>query len=158
MSSILVLQGPNLNLLGRREPTLYGHETLEHIHNVLRLKATELGHTLNTLQSNQEHTLIERIHATLEDETDLIIFNPAAYTHTSIALRDALLAVETPFIEVHLSNIHRREPFRKTSYFSDVALGVITGFGITSYLCALEAAHQWLLENKVKNIGSQSWI
>ena len=150
MPSILVLQGPNLNLLGRREPDIYGSDTLETIHHTLKLKALELGHTLDTLQSNQEHTLMERIHATLEDGTDLILFNPAAYTHTSIALRDALLAVQTPFIEVHLSNIHRREPFRKISYFSDVALGIVSGFGINSYLCALEAAHLWLLENKVK--------
>lgn len=148
MASILVLQGPNLNLLGRREPAIYGSETLDDIHAALKVKALGLGHTLLTLQSNQEHILIERIQDTLEDETDLILFNPAAYTHTSIALRDALLAVQTPFIEIHLSNVHRREPFRSVSYFSDIAIGVISGFGINSYLCAMEAAHRWLIEKK----------
>ena len=150
MSSILVLQGPNLNLLGRREPNIYGSTTLDIIHDTLRNRAMLLGHTLHTFQSNQEHTLIDRIHTTLDDGTDLILFNPAAYTHTSIALRDALLAVQTPFIEVHLSTLDHRESFRSVSYFSDLALGLVSGFGINSYLCALEAAHRWLLDNKVQ--------
>lgn len=148
MSSILVLQGPNLNLLAQREVSIYGHHTLKTIHSALHLRAQELEISLCVLQSNQEHLLMERIHATLEDKTDFILFNPAAYTHTSIALRDALLAVQTPFIEVHLSNPHRREPFRQISYFSDLAIGVISGFGIHSYLCALEAAYEWLLLHK----------
>lgn len=144
MAIILVLHGPNLNLLGTREPDVYGHETLNNINAALGLQAMTWGHTLNTLQSNSEAALIDRIQQCQRDNTDFIIFNPAAFTHTSIALRDALLAVNKPFIEVHLSNIHRREPFRHTSYFSDIAIGNITGLGSQGYLLALQYAHHYL--------------
>jgi 3-dehydroquinate dehydratase-2 len=144
MANILVLHGPNLNLLGTREPDVYGHETLNNINASLSLQAITWGYTLNTLQSNSEAELIDRIQQCLRDHTDFIIFNPAAFTHTSIALRDALLAVNKPFIEVHLSNIHRREPFRHHSYFSDIAIGNITGLGSQGYLLALHYAHHYL--------------
>ncbi len=144
MAIILVLHGPNLNLLGTREPDLYGHETLNEINANLGLSAMTWGHTLSTLQSNSESVLIDRIQQCQRDNTDFIIFNPAALTHTSIALRDALLAVNKPFIEVHLSNIHRREPFRHISYFSDIAIGNITGLGSQGYLLALHYAHHYL--------------
>lgn len=144
MANILVLQGPNLNLLGTREPEVYGNETLDSIHDALSLQAKNLNHTLMTLQSNAEAQLIDRIQQCQRDNTDFIIFNPAAFTHTSIALRDALLAVNKPFIEVHLSNIYRREPFRHMSYFSDIAIGSITGLGSQGYLLALHYAHHYL--------------
>ncbi len=144
MAQILVLNGPNLNLLGVREPSYYGRTTLPELDSMLNSKAQALGHELYTYQSNSEHTLIERIHSTLQDGTDFILFNPAAFTHTSIALRDALLAVKTPFIEVHLSNIHARETFRHHSYFSDIAIGVISGLGPQGYFYALEAASHFL--------------
>lgn len=140
MASILVLHGPNLNLLGIREPEVYGHATLADIDRALRDTATGQGHVLESLQSNAEHVLVDRIQAARTDGTALILFNPAAFTHTSVAIRDALAAVAIPFIEVHLSNPHRREPFRHTSYFSDLALGVICGFGADSYRFALDAA------------------
>ena len=139
MATILVLNGPNLNLLGTREPGLYGQETLEQIHQDLARRAQEAGHRLRFLQSNAEHELIGFIHEA-RDRVDFILFNPAAFTHTSIALRDALLGVEIPFIEVHLSNVHRREAFRTRSYFSDIAEGVITGLGAQGYRLALQAA------------------
>ena len=148
MAHVLVLQGPNLNLLGVREPTLYGVQTLEAIHLSIKSRCTELGHVIETFQSNSEQGLIERIQKTLSDLTDFIIFNPAGYTHTSVALRDALLAVKKPFIEVHLSNIHAREPFRSHSYFSDIAIGTISGLGAQGYLCALDAAHHYLTEQQ----------
>lgn len=140
MATILVLHGPNLNLLGTREPDIYGHETLDDIHQRLHDQAIETGHHLLHLQSNAEYELIERIHDARTEGVDFIIFNPAAFTHTSVALRDALLGVQIPFIEVHLSNIHTREPFRQHSYFSDIAEGVICGLGSQGYDLALSAA------------------
>lgn len=140
MSTILVLHGPNLNLLGEREPTHYGHTTLAHINQQLIATAQAQGHTVLTFQSNAEHELLAHIHAARGQTIDFIIINPAAFTHTSVALRDALLAVAIPFIEVHLSNVHAREPFRHHSYFSDIAVGIITGFGAQSYFLALQAA------------------
>ena len=140
MARILVLHGPNLNLLGTREPERYGAARLAEIDAGLVVQAETAGHELVCFQSNAEHALIERIHAAAGDDIALIVFNPAAFTHTSVALRDALLAVRIPFIEVHLSNVHAREAFRHHSYFSDIALGVVTGFGPDSYRLALEAA------------------
>ncbi|MGC3871912.1 type II 3-dehydroquinate dehydratase [Halomonas sp. GXIMD04776] len=140
MARILVLNGPNLNLLGTREPHVYGSVTLDDIRLRLTTRAQERGHQLDWLQSNAEHELIERIHAARHDATDIILINPAAFTHSSVALRDALTAVALPFIELHLSNVHAREPFRTHSYFSDVAEGVICGFGADSYELALNAA------------------
>ncbi|WP_394003749.1 type II 3-dehydroquinate dehydratase [Luteimonas sp. WGS1318] len=140
MASLLVLHGPNLNLLGTREPEVYGHATLADIDAMLRQQASEAGHALDSLQANAEHVLVDRIQAARHDGTALILINPAAFTHTSVAIRDALAAVAIPFIEIHLSNPHRREPFRHTSYFSDLALGVIAGFGADSYRFALDAA------------------
>jgi 3-dehydroquinate dehydratase-2 len=142
--NILVLHGPNLNLLGKREPTIYGHESLQTINQSLVEQARALNTQLDYFQSNAEHMLIDRIHQAM-GTVDFIIINPAAFTHTSVALRDALLSVNIPFIEVHLSNPHSREPFRHHSFLSDVAQGVICGFGATSYQLALTAAHQWLL-------------
>ncbi|MDI1277146.1 type II 3-dehydroquinate dehydratase [Methylobacter sp.] len=146
MATITVLNGPNLNLLGIREPGLYGNQTLGDIKHTLEQKAAELGHQLNFHQSNAEHEIVELIHAAYQARVDFIIINPAAFTHTSVAIRDALLATKIPFIEVHLSNIHAREPFRKHSYFSDIAIGVICGLGATGYELALLAAHQILAE------------
>ncbi|MBK6288512.1 MAG: type II 3-dehydroquinate dehydratase [Gammaproteobacteria bacterium] len=140
MASILVLHGPNLNLLGTREPETYGHDTLDAINQRLSGIAVEAGHHLQSLQSNAEHELIERIHAARSEGITFIVFNPAAFTHTSVALRDALLAVAVPFIEVHLSNVHAREDFRQHSYFSDIAVGVISGLGAQGYELALHAA------------------
>ena len=140
MATILVLHGPNLNLLGLREPGIYGATTLDDINRNLAQIATAAGHHLQTLQSNAEYELIDRIHDARKEGVDFIIINPAAFTHTSVALRDALLGVDIPFIEVHLSNVHKREAFRHHSYFSDVAQGVICGFGATSYDLALQAA------------------
>ncbi|HXD35755.1 3-dehydroquinate dehydratase [Rhodanobacter sp. Root480] len=140
MAKILVLHGPNLNLLGSREPHIYGHLTLVDINAQLAAQAQAAGHELVWFQSNAEHELVGRIQQARDDGTALILFNPAAFTHTSIALRDALAAVAVPFIEVHLSNVHAREPFRHHSYLSDLAIGVICGFGGDSYRLALEAA------------------
>jgi 3-dehydroquinate dehydratase-2 len=140
VAKILVLHGPNLNLLGAREPDIYGHQTLADINQQLAERAQEAGHELAWFQSNAEHELIGRIQQGRDDRTALILFKPAAFTHTSIALRDALMAVAIPFIEVHLSNVHAREPFRHQSYLSDIAVGVICGFGGDSYRLALEAA------------------
>ncbi|MCI0508581.1 3-dehydroquinate dehydratase [Chromohalobacter marismortui] len=140
MANLLVLNGPNLNLLGTREPGVYGTTTLEDIRLRLTQRASDAGHRLDWLQSNAEHLLVERVHAARHDGTDFILINPAAFTHTSVALRDALTGVAIPFIELHLSNVHAREPFRAHSYFSDVARGVIAGFGADSYELALEAA------------------
>lgn len=140
MATILVLHGPNLNLLGLREPGIYGATTLDDINRTLTQMAQNAGHHLQTLQSNAEYELIDRIHDARKEGVDFIIINPAAFTHTSVALRDALLGVDIPFIEVHLSNVHKREAFRHHSYFSDVAQGVICGFGATSYELALQAA------------------
>lgn len=140
MASFLVLNGPNLNLLGIREPGVYGSQTLADIEQKLVSKAEMLGHRLNCFQSNAEHALIDRIHAASQEAVDFILINPGAYTHTSIALRDAFLATRIPFIEVHLSNVHAREPFRHHSYLSDIARGVICGCGALGYELALEAA------------------
>ena len=140
MAQLLVLHGPNLDLLGTREPEVYGRTTLADIDADLASRANAAGHTLDSLQSNAEHVLIERIHAARLDGTAFILFNPAAFTHTSVALRDALAAVAIPFIEIHLSNPHSREAFRHHSYFSDLAVGVVCGFGADSYRYALEAA------------------
>ncbi len=147
MAKLLVLNGPNLNLLGTREPEHYGSTTLGDIINDMQAQAKALGHMLDHLQSNQEHALIERIHAAQNDGTDFIIINPAAFTHTSVALRDALSGVNIPFIELHLSNVHAREDFRKHSYFSDIALGVISGLGAQGYQLALLAADKQLKTN-----------
>lgn len=140
MATILVLHGPNLNLLGKREPGIYGANTLDDINQRLTEMCLEAGHHLQALQSNAEYELIDRIHDAASEDVNFIIINPAAFTHTSIALRDALLAVAIPFIEVHLSNVHAREEFRQFSYFSDVAEGVISGLGPVGYELALSAA------------------
>lgn len=136
---ILVLHGPNLNLLGQREPDTYGRTSLDEINAALRERAEAAGHRLSWMQSNAEHELVERVQQAGQDGTAAIIINPAAFTHTSVALRDALLAVELPFFEVHLSNIYKREPFRHHSFFSDIAEGVILGFGDRGYELALDA-------------------
>ncbi|MEJ1354110.1 MAG: type II 3-dehydroquinate dehydratase [Candidatus Sedimenticola sp. (ex Thyasira tokunagai)] len=140
MSTILVMNGPNLNLLGSREPEVYGHDTLDDIRDGLEAQCHKAGHQLLFVQSNAEHELIGEIHQARQQGVAFIIFNPAAFTHTSVALRDALLGVDIPFIEVHLSNVHAREEFRAHSYFSDIAEGVISGLGVHSYQLALEAA------------------
>ena len=147
MSKILVLNGPNLNLLGKREPEHYGTTTLDDILARLEEQAGDLGIRLSSFQSNAEHELVGRVQAASGDGTDFIIINPAAMTHTSVGLRDALQAVSIPFIEVHLSNIHAREEFRKQSYFSDIAVGVISGLGPVGYELALQAAVRYLEEH-----------
>jgi 3-dehydroquinate dehydratase-2 len=146
MPKILVIHGPNLNLLGQRETQHYGHDTLEAIDARLAARGKSLGVEVATFQSNAEANLIDRVHAAKSDETAYIVINPAGYTHTSVALRDALAAVAVPFIEVHLSNVHAREPFRRHSYFSDLAAGVISGLGAYGYELALEAAARALKE------------
>ena len=138
--NVLVLHGPNLNLLGTREPGVYGSVTLADIERELQGIAAEAGATLASFQSNHEGALVDRVQAARADGTTFIVINPAAYTHTSVALRDALAAVAIPFVEVHLSNIHRREPFRHHSYFSDLAEGVICGLGAQGYTLALRFA------------------
>ena len=140
MAQILLLNGPNLNLLGKREPHLYGPDTLAAVEKHLTALAKQAGHELDCFQSNHEGALIDRIQKTAADGTAIMIFNPGGYTHTSIALRDALLAVALPFIEIHVSNPQRREHFRRHSYFSDIAVGVITGCGALGYELALNAA------------------
>ena len=152
MFNILVLHGPNLNLLGRREPQHYGQVDLANINHMLVKAAQTAGHNLTAFQSNAEHELLEQIHAARK--IDFIIINPAAFTHTSIALRDALLAVAIPFIEVHLSNIHARETFRHHSYLSDIAVGVISGLGAQGYNLALQATLSILSESR-KTHGHQ---
>lgn len=144
MAKLLVLHGPNLNMLGLREPGIYGAVTLAQINEGLVQEAQKAGHQLDTFQSNAEYALIDRIHAARSEGVEFILINPAAFTHTSVAIRDALLAVSIPFIEVHLSNVHKREPFRHHSYFSDVAVGVICGLGASGYRLALEAALEQL--------------
>ena len=140
MAKLLVFNGPNLNLLGTREPEVYGRTTLAEINAALDAQATGAGHQFESLQSNAEHELIDRVQAARNDDTAFLLINPAAFTHTSVALRDALAAVAIPFIEIHLSNPHTREPFRRHSYFSDLAVGVVCGFGADSYRYAMEAA------------------
>lgn len=137
---VLVLHGPNLNLLGSREPAVYGHTTLADIHQAMEAKARTQGVQIESFQSNHEGELVDRIQAARAEGIEFIIINPAAYTHTSVAMRDALAAVSIPFIEVHLSNVHAREEFRRHSYFSDLAVGVICGLGAQGYELALEAA------------------
>ena len=145
MAKILVLNGPNLNLLGIREPAHYGHQTLDDINAILIKQAQAAGHQLECFQSNAEFQLIETIHEAYQNKTDFIIINPAAFTHTSIALRDAMLGVSIPFVELHLSNIYQREEFRHRSFFSDIAVGVISGLGSKGYELALQYAFTHLL-------------
>jgi 3-dehydroquinate dehydratase II len=140
MARLLVLHGPNLNLLGTREPEVYGHDTLADIERRLETLLAGGPHRLDCRQSNAEHELVDLIHQARSDAVDFIVFNPGAYTHTSIALRDALLGVAIPFIEVHLSNVHAREAFRRQSFLSDIAVGVITGLGAHGYELAVTAA------------------
>jgi 3-dehydroquinate dehydratase-2 len=140
MATILVLHGPNLNLLGTREPEVYGSDTLDDINQSLEQRCSKAGLGFLNFQSNAEHELIDRIHTAQGEQIDFIVFNPGAFTHTSIALRDALSGVNIPFIECHLSNVHSREAFRQKSYLSDIAVGVICGFGANSYELAIDAA------------------
>ena len=140
MTRVLVIHGPNLNLLGTREPEIYGADTLAEIDAQLERLAEQKGIALETFQSNSEGEIVDRIQQAAADKVDFIIINPAAYTHTSVAIRDALLATQITFIEVHLSNVHAREEWRKHSWLSDIALGVICGLGISGYRLALEAA------------------
>ena len=148
MAKILVINGPNLNLLGSREPAHYGARSLNDIIQSLTTEAKKLGHELEHEQANAEHELVERVQNAAKTVVEFIIINPAAFTHTSVALRDALLAVEIPFIEVHLSNVYARETFRKQSYFSDIAVGVISGLGAQGYSLALQAADQYLKDHQ----------
>ena len=140
MPTILVIHGPNLNLLGAREPQHYGNTTLADIDKNLKALAKKTGAEVNCVQSNAEHEIVNHIQSAAQGNTDFIIINPAAFTHTSIAIRDAITASDVPFIEVHLSNIYKREEFRRHSYFSDVAIGVISGLGAQGYELALQAA------------------
>jgi 3-dehydroquinate dehydratase-2 len=146
MANLLLINGPNLNLLGVREPQHYGDTGLDAIVEGLQAQARQHGHELHHLQSNAEHELVERVHRAMEEGVKFILINPAAFTHTSVALRDALAATRIPFIEVHLSNIHAREAFRHHSYFSDLAAGVIAGLGAKGYELALAAAMDKLTE------------
>lgn len=147
MASILVINGPNLNLLGVREPGVYGNQTLQDIELGLTQSGLGMGCQMAFFQSNAEHALIDRIHQAFRDGVSFILINPGAYTHTSIAIRDAFLATRVPFIEVHLSNVHAREPFRRHSYLSDIAKGVICGFGAFGYELALQAAMKSINES-----------
>jgi len=144
MARLLLLNGPNLNLLGSREPEHYGADTLESIEKRATAVALETGHELSAFQSNAEHGLIERLHQAGREQVSFLILNPGGLTHTSVALRDAVLAVRLPFIEVHLSNTHAREPFRRHSYFSDIAVGSIVGLGAFGYELAVRAAARYL--------------
>ena len=144
MPDLLVLHGPNLNLLGQREPEVYGTATLDDINNELISFAQDAGHSIQCYQSNAEHELIDIIQQAKNNEVEFIIINPGAFTHTSIALRDALLGIEIPFIEVHLSNVFSREEFRRHSYLSDIAVGVISGMGSQGYILAIQAAGNYL--------------
>ena len=146
---VLVLNGPNLNMLGKREPEIYGSHSLNDIISDLTIRAADMDIELSHVQSNAEHLLIDAIHQA-HKYIDFIVINPAAFTHTSVALRDALLAVAIPFIEIHLSNVHAREKFRQHSYFSDIAVGVICGLGATGYGYALKSAQLYLQENDKK--------
>ena len=146
MSKILLLNGPNLNLLGAREPEVYGYETLVDIVDASTAHANSLGHELLHLQSNAEYELIDRLHTAKSEEVDFIIINPGAFTHTSIALRDAFLGVAIPFIEIHISNVFAREEFRQVSFLSDVAVGIISGMGTQGYQLAISAADKQLTQ------------
>lgn len=148
MATILVLHGPNLNMLGTREPAVYGSENLADINARLTFTCIEAGHHLQHLQSNAEYELIERLHDARNEGVNFILFNPAAFTHTSVALRDAILASDIPFIEVHISNVYKRESFRHHSYFSDIAVGTITGLGSYGYDLALQAAFRQIAKNR----------
>ena len=150
MSHLLLINGPNLNLLGTREPEIYGGTTLEELEQSLAAAAQGLGHTLSATQSNSEAALVDQVQKAA-GEIDLILINPGAFTHTSVALRDALLGVDIPFIEIHISNVHGREAFRQHSYFSDVALGTISGLGIKGYELALIAADHYLTADAAGN-------
>ncbi|MEM9057744.1 MAG: type II 3-dehydroquinate dehydratase [Pseudomonadota bacterium] len=149
MAQILLLNGPNLNLLGTREPAVYGTDRLADVEARLTAQAKAAGHTLSAFQSNAEHELIDAIHRAPTDGVDFLLFNPGAFTHTSIALRDAVLGVALPMVEVHISQVHARDTFRHHSYFSDIAAGTITGFGTRGYDLALTAAIA-VLEGKVR--------
>lgn len=151
MANLLVLHGPNLNLLGNREPRLYGKTTLAAINRRLTTLAEAAGHRLTAFQSNSEAELIERIHTATRESIAFMLLNPAAFTHTSLALRDAITAVGIPFIEVHLSNVHAREQFRQHSFFSDIAVGVISGLGGLGYELALQAAVQRITQKTKAN-------
>ena len=148
MANLLLLNGPNLNLLGTREPGVYGSATLESIEARMAELAGEMGHALATCQSNAEHDIVERVQQAGPDRVDFILLNPGAFTHTSVAIRDALLAVGIPFIEIHLSNVFAREDFRHSSYFSDIAAGCIFGLGAYGYEIALQAASRQLSKEK----------
>lgn len=150
MAKLLLLNGPNLNRLGTREPEIYGADTLADLEQDMIKRATELGHELDCFQANAEHDIIEKIHAS-HQKIDFILFNPAAFTHTSVAIRDAIGSVDIPFYEIHISNVYAREPFRHHSYFSDKAIGVITGFGLLGYGFALTAADRYLSQEKQSN-------
>ncbi len=147
MAKLLLLNGPNLNLLGSREPEIYGSDTLNDIAMRLDEQASSNQHSFDHFQSNAEAELVNRIHQAVQEKVAFILFNPAAFTHTSIALRDALLGTEIPFIEIHLSNVHKREEFRQHSYFSDIAVGTIVGLGAQGYELALQAATRYLNQN-----------
>ena len=148
MASLLLINGPNLNLLGNREPAFYGAASLAQVETRLGELAVELGHQLAAFQSNAEHEIVDRVQQAQTDQVDFIILNPGAFTHTSIAIRDALLAVAIPFIEIHLSNVFAREEFRHNSYFSDIAAGCLFGLGAYGYELALLAASRHLSEDK----------
>ena len=150
MSRILVIQGPNLNLLGRRERDVYGSITLEEIHEMLRKRGRDLGVEVETFQSNHEGEIVEVIQGAREGGYEAIIINPAGYTHTSVAIRDALVAVDMPYIEVHISNIHAREPFRRRSLISEAASGVLFGFGYLGYILALQGVHEMIKPDRPK--------
>ena len=150
MARILVVNGPNLNLLGQREPGIYGDSTLADVDAALAAKGRSLGHEVDCFQSNAEHELIERLHQARIEQVAFAIINPGAFTHTSVALRDAFLAVAIPFIEVHVSNVHAREAFRQRSYLSDVAVGVISGLGVQGYELALAAASRHIGEKQIE--------
>lgn len=143
MAKLLLLNGPNLNRLGTREPEIYGADTLADLEQDMQKRASELGHDLECFQSNAEHEIIEKLHAS-HKKVDFILFNPAAFTHSSVAIRDAIASIDIPFYEIHISNVYAREPFRHHSYFSDQAVGVITGFGLMGYGFALAAADRYL--------------
>lgn len=148
MASLLLINGPNLNLLGTREPDVYGETDLADVENRLVAMAKDLGHDLGCFQSNAEHEIVDRVQQARVDVVNFILLNPGAFTHTSIAIRDALLAVSIPFIEIHLSNVFAREEFRHSSYFSDIAAGCLFGLGVYGYELALQAASQQLSEEK----------
>lgn len=153
MAKFLVLNGPNLNLLGEREPGMYGDTSLVEIERELADEARGLGHTIDARQSNAEHQIVEWLHDARGGQFDFMLLNPAAFTHTSVALRDAVSVCGIPFIEIHLSNIYAREPFRKTSYFSDLAVGVVSGLGAQGYLLALKAADKLLGQTRAGPSG-----